>query len=50
VACLPDTKFTTSYRINVYWGGVVLEISAHDDQAREAIDRIEEYLNEVLVR
>ncbi|MDD5049837.1 MAG: hypothetical protein PHH09_13005 [Methanoregulaceae archaeon] len=46
----PHVEFTTSYRINVYWGGEVLESGTHDDQAREAIDRIEDWLNEVVAK
>jgi len=46
----PHVEFTTSYRINVYWGGEVLEGGTHDDQAREAIDRIEDWLNEVVAK
>ena len=42
----PHVEFTTDYSINVYWGGDREEFTTYNDDARSAIDQIEEYLNE----
>jgi hypothetical protein len=43
----PHVEFTTSYSINVYWGGKSQEFTTYDDNARATIDRVEDYLNEI---
>jgi len=43
----PHVEFTTNYSIHVYWGGKVIEMQTQDQEVREQIDKIEEYLDEL---
>lgn len=43
----PHVEFTTGYSLHVYWGGKSLEAQTYNDSARETIDRIEDYLNDI---
>ena len=43
----PHTEFTTNYSIHVYWDGKALEMQTQDQEVREQIDKIEEYLDEL---
>ena len=43
----PHVEFTTNYSIHVYWGGKALEMQTYDQEVREKIKKIEEYLDEL---
>lgn len=43
----PHVEFSTNYRINAYWGGSQKEYYVGDSGARETIDRVEDYLNDI---
>jgi hypothetical protein len=43
----PHVEFTTNYSIHVYWDGKALEMWTYDQEVRDQIDKIEEYLDEL---
>jgi len=43
----PHVEFTTNYSIHVYWDGKALEMQTYDQEVRDQIDKIEEYLDEL---
>ena len=43
----PHVEFTTNYSIHVYWDGKALEMQTYDQEVREKIKKIEEYLDEL---
>ena len=43
----PHVEFTTNYNIHVYWDGKALEMRTYDQEVRDQIDKIEEYLDEL---
>ena len=42
----PHVEFDTRYYINVYWDGKALEMQTYDQEVKDQIDKIEEYLDE----
>ncbi len=43
----PHVEFTTNYYIHVYWGGKALEMWTYDQEVRDQINKIEEYLDDL---
>ena len=43
----PYVEFNTQYYIHVYWDGKALEMQTYDQEVREKIKKIEEYLDEL---
>ena len=43
----PHVEFTTNYFIHVYLDGKAIEMQTYDQEVRDKIDKIEEYLDEL---